>query len=431
MSWIKTIEFISFYLAIATSCLFVCKLFPQESNKIIFFMLNIPVIIVSIITIFTPPIIFTFLIKIVQIDSFIIFIYVTYVNIIAVMRNREGAVAHFIGIFTVTIFASNDILYSMGFITSKHLTPYGILVMIICQAYVLSTKFSRAFSTVEKLSSSLETKNFELEDLNQNLEKKINERTQELTTARNRLWAEMEVAKKIQTVLLPKKPVIPGFQIATYMLPTKEVGGDYFDIINTDENDWIMIGDVSGHGVPAGLVMMMAQSIIRSHVMSNPTIKPSELLGNINLAIGYNLKNMNEQKFMTISALLYDKKNKIIFSGRHEDILIYRKESEQVEVVKTAGICISPMSLGEKNKNLELQINQGDIILLYTDGIIEAWLGKEESVNRENMFGQEKLVSILNKTGSLSPEEIKKRLLDELENYTIDDDVTFLIIKKS
>ena len=86
------------------------------------------------------------------------------------------------------------------------------------------------------------------------------------------------------------------------MDPTEEVGGDYYDIINSHEMDWIIIGDVSGHGVPAGLIMMMVQSAIRTQIMDNPTIKPSELIKVVNRSIQYNINNMDEDKFMTINS---------------------------------------------------------------------------------------------------------------------------------
>ncbi|MCP4610030.1 MAG: response regulator, partial [Planctomycetes bacterium] len=118
----------------------------------------------------------------------------------------------------------------------------------------------------------------QLLDINRNLERKVRDRTEEINKqkeeistqrdqivkARDALWGEMELAKKIQTVLLPEEPKISGYKIAAHMEPADEVGGDYYDVINFEGKDWLVIGDVSGHGVPSGLVMMMVQTAIHT-----------------------------------------------------------------------------------------------------------------------------------------------------------------------
>ena len=93
-----------------------------------------------------------------------------------------------------------------------------------------------------------------------------------LKKARDALWGEMELAKRIQTALLPqRKGGIRGYESAVTMLPAKEVGGDYYDIIETDAGDrWVAIGDVAGHGVDSGLIMMMAQASIMTVIKGNP-----------------------------------------------------------------------------------------------------------------------------------------------------------------
>ena len=102
---------------------------------------------------------------------------------------------------------------------------------------------------------------------------------EELKIARDALWSEMELAKRIQTALLPDKDNIKGFKVAATMFPAIEVGGDYYDIIETSDTDkWVTIGDVSGHGVDSGLIMMMAQTSIVSTINCNKNSKPSEIL---------------------------------------------------------------------------------------------------------------------------------------------------------
>lgn len=91
----------------------------------------------------------------------------------------------------------------------------------------------------------------------------------------------MEIAKKIQTILLPKSPKVEGYELSAEMITAAEVGGDYYDIINGTSEDWVTIGDASGHGVIAGLIIMMVQVSIRSMLVENPNIAPSELIEKI------------------------------------------------------------------------------------------------------------------------------------------------------
>ncbi len=125
--------------------------------------------------------------------------------------------------------------------------------------------------------------------LMEQLEQKVEERTAELKKAMDALWGEMELAKKIQTTLLPRAPAIRGFEIATYMQPADQVGGDYYDIINAEGLDWLVIGDVSGHGVPAGLIMMMVQTAIHMAITAKPNLRPDVLLNRVNSVITENI----------------------------------------------------------------------------------------------------------------------------------------------
>jgi len=153
----------------------------------------------------------------------------------------------------------------------------------------------------------------------------------------------MELAKKIQTVLLPNNPSIDGYEIAAYMEPAEEVGGDYYDIINVDGKDWIVIGDVSGHGVPAGLVMMMVQTSIHLALEQNPGMPPSNLLANINHTIFSNINKLSEDKYMTIVVIAALDKGRFYYSGLHRDIMIYRASTKKIDLIETKGIWIGVM----------------------------------------------------------------------------------------
>ncbi|MDJ0765136.1 MAG: SpoIIE family protein phosphatase [Myxococcota bacterium] len=253
----------------------------------------------------------------------------------------------------------------------------------------------------------------------------IAEQKDQIEQANQALWGEMELAKKIQTVLLPTYPHLKGFEIAAYTKPADLVGGDYYDVINLPDQDWIVIGDVSGHGVPAGLVMMMVQTSIHSVLKNFQDLSPPQLLQAVNKVIYQNIQQMGENKYMTITVFSCARDGTLQFSGLHQDIMIYRANQKKVASVETNGMWIG--MVGEIADMLDVDtvaLESGDVMLLYTDGITEA-------VDPDGqMFGTQGLAQALSELGDQPVEEIKDgilKLVDPLEN---DDDITLMVIKR-
>lgn len=239
-----------------------------------------------------------------------------------------------------------------------------------------------------------------------------------------KLKTEMNIAAEIQQSMLPRHPAMEGFEITAYMKPADDVGGDYYDVITTPVRNWIVIGDVSGHGVPSGLIMMMVQTAIQTMVRKFPEIKPSELLSAVNETVRYNIENMAQQKYMTITAFSFDKNGTVLHSGQHLNLLIYRESLGDVEIKPSSGIWLSPWDLGQKSIDGQFMMKRGDVLLLYTDGITEAMDSDEK------MFSEQKLVEVLKKSGKLKTDAIKNNILSALNGYTIKDDVTAVVLKK-
>ena len=252
---------------------------------------------------------------------------------------------------------------------------------------------------------------------------------------RDALWGEMELAKKIQTSLLPRSPSIENYQISAFMKPAEVVGGDYYDVINIKGRDWITIGDVSGHGVPAGLFMMMVQTAIRTALNKHPEITPSKLLANINAVITQNLRLMSEDKYMTLMVLSVNEAGAFTFSGLHQDVLVYRSKTETIEVFDTKGMWLGVMDdVEELLEDDQIQLEIGDTLLVYTDGITEATTQSEHESNikprQTKMFGIDNLARILLERGGGSPDDLKNEILTRLEDYTCDDDITLVCLKR-
>jgi sigma-B regulation protein RsbU (phosphoserine phosphatase) len=248
-----------------------------------------------------------------------------------------------------------------------------------------------------------------------------------LSAARDALWGEMELAKRIQTALLPKVDRVPGYRVAARMLPAAEVGGDYYDILQTAAGEtWLAIGDVSGHGVASGLIMMMTQTSIFATVDRTTGYMPSRVLELVNSVIKQNISRLNTDRYMSLCVARLDG-GKMTFAGKHQDILIWRRSTGGVEIVPTMGTWLGVVEdLAGKLHDASVDIHEGDAILLFTDGITEAMNAGGE------MFGQDRLIGILQRHGSLEAEQIMLAVLAEVQAFQSNqnDDITLLVLKR-
>lgn len=243
---------------------------------------------------------------------------------------------------------------------------------------------------------------------------------------------EMKIAKDIQTGLLPEVDHFRsyGFEISGNMTTAAKVGGDYYDVIpSPDGRLWFIIGDVCGHGVTAGLVMMMAQTAIQTVLYDAENLTPSALLTKINRTITRNVKKLRDDRYMTMTALVIDRDKTATYAGCHQNILIHRAETNTIDVVKTKGIWIGLVEdINGKNTDERFSLKKGDTMLLYTDGITEARI--KGTLSRKEMFGTKGLVAALEGAHTITTDEVKERLLSLIdESYEPDDDVTFLVVR--
>jgi len=270
----------------------------------------------------------------------------------------------------------------------------------------------------------------DLRSANASLEAKVAERTAALDKALKELWSEMDLARKIQTVLLPSDPRISGYEMAASMRPAEQVGGDYYDVFRYGSQDWVLIGDVSGHGVPAGLCMMMIQAALRTAALTlercTQSLLPSRLLSLVNEALESSLKQIGRGQYMTITALCIEG-NLLRYAGLHQDLLLYRAANKKVECIETQGIWLGLME-GDTQEMLpdaELQLEPGDVLLLHTDGYTEAKVAG-------HMLGVEKLsqrFAELCRRG-LPPGALITDLLDSLNPDDVKDDVTLVSLRR-
>jgi phosphoserine phosphatase RsbU/P len=250
----------------------------------------------------------------------------------------------------------------------------------------------------------------------------------ELKQARDALWGEMEIAKHIQTSLLPRVHELRGYAVGATMLPATEVGGDYYDIIaNGSDETWLCIGDVSGHGVASGLVMMMTQTSIRTAVTGKAGQTPKTVLEHVNYVIKQNISRLATDRYMTL-CLMKLTDTRIAFAGRHQDLLIYRERTGTVDAVATEGAWIGVRdSIASATTDRSVELSSGDVVLLFTDGITEA-------MNQSGqLFGESRLRQSLARHAHLPVDDIVTNLVRDVRGFMHrqEDDLSLLVLKRT
>ena len=256
----------------------------------------------------------------------------------------------------------------------------------------------------------------------------IAEVTRRERAERARMHQELDIAARIQTAILPKSTNVSGLELATVMQPATEVGGDYFDVLPSPGGCWIGIGDVAGHGLTAGLVMLMIQSIVSSTVQQRPTIGPGEAWKALNSVLSQNIRErMGQEEHATLSLIRYEKSGRITFAGAHEDLIVYKSRTQRCERIPTPGIWVGIGSEVPEDATEEraYTLEPGDVLVLYTDGIIEAKAASGET------YGHERLERLIEQSGELPAERICESIIADVSAWmkTQDDDLTLLVAR--
>jgi PAS domain S-box-containing protein len=239
------------------------------------------------------------------------------------------------------------------------------------------------------------------------------------------LREELRLASEIQQKLLPKSsPDIPGYDMTAVNIAAKEVGGDYFDFIEASDNNLIFcLGDVSGKGMPASLIMSNLQSNLHTQALLNLPVKES--VKNANKIIH---ANTDSTKFITLFYGILDfKKHIITYCNAGHDRPVFLRDGALKKDLSVGGIPIGCMPDFEY-KEEKIPLERGSVLVLYSDGITEAMNQKEEE------FGLERLTEILYKNRYNPSEEISKIVLEQIADFCGEteqmDDITLLVLKR-
>lgn len=343
----------------------------------------------------------------------------------------------------VVYYVSYDALYSRVWATTERVLLILLLISIggVFLGMMLSGRIIRPIKTLivgtgEIAKGNLKYQvhiktNDEIESLANSFNKMAHDL--EISTAamieKEKIEKELDIARDIQMDLLPKEiPDIAGLDIAVSVTPATQVGGDCYDFLKLDDdNHLIYVGDVTGHGVPAGLVVAIANSLFFTLMDYYDNTKDIVIATN-KIIKAKTRANM----FLTAVLCNWEEKKKefTYTSAGHEQMVLYKAKDKSVSLCDSGGMALGMLpdiSALVKQQTVEFEI--GDFLVLYTDGIPEAWKNKDEMLGMDGFSRY-----IARQDSSKSAQEIHDSIIKMVDDfrggYEQMDDITLMIIKR-
>jgi PAS domain S-box-containing protein len=273
----------------------------------------------------------------------------------------------------------------------------------------------------------------EVRQLNRDLEKRVAERTEQLKRAmvkqqqeaqeRQRIEQELHVARLIQQTLLPKSvPRLPGYDVAAYYQPATEVGGDFYDFLELEDGHLgLLVGDATGHGMPAALLMATTRGMLRAGAQTSDS--PSEVLERVNNSL---CPDIPPNMFVTcLTAFLDSTSGQLQYANAGHD-LPYLRHADGVSELRATGMPLGIMP-NMRYEQKEITLKPGESVLLYSDGLVEAHDSQHE------MFGIPRMERLIGRHPGGAT--LMDFLLAEMERFTgedweQEDDITLLTLQR-
>lgn len=246
--------------------------------------------------------------------------------------------------------------------------------------------------------------------------------------ARRNFERELAIAREIQTSFLPKQdPEIAGYDVAGLNLPYAEVGGDYYDFIRVQENQYgIAISDVSGKGVPAAILMAAYRASLLAEIRNHFTLRA--IFSKVNTLLH---ESTDRGKFVTAFYGVLDARNHVLtfVNAGHNPPLVWRAAEQRVETLFEAGLPLGVLP-DSRYEEQPIPVRPGDVVLLYTDGVSEAVNPDQEQ------FGAERVELWLAEQRDASARQIVDGLLDRVIRFAggpdrLPDDLTVVCLRRA
>jgi sigma-B regulation protein RsbU (phosphoserine phosphatase) len=247
---------------------------------------------------------------------------------------------------------------------------------------------------------------------------------------KKRLDLDIQVAQDIQRILLPSSsPSMVGYEIDGINMPARQMSGDYYGYIKIDDHRWgAAIGDVSGKGVPASLIMAMCRTVLRSQAVGNPSA--ADVLHKVNRQLFPDIK---EDMFISMAYVILDEQSNRVTLCRagHDAPLFYSAKEQTVSKLNPSGMALGIDSgdvFDRITGDFSFTLEPNDCLILYTDGVTEAL----DSKGLE--FGMKRMIQSIQASAPRGASAIKKRLTDDIVNFIgtdpQNDDITMIVIRK-
>ena len=377
----------------------------KPNYKKILNILNIFLYILLITLIFIPFLGFT---KSILIISIYIILWNTTTLLIALFMVFIGnlyAKFYLISGIIFSIFVGSNVLSNYNIIPRNTFTMYGFIINFFMEVILFSLALSIRLQMLKNEKVEIERKSGEFKE-------KLNS-----------IQLEIETASRIHRTILPSEtPNVEGLDIYAVYIPSNTIGGDYYDFCQKDNKFGVFIADVTGHGIPASLFASSVKYCFSKGIKY--FIEPNRLLSYMNSSLYQKLGN----QLLTASFVLIDPITKIISyaSCGHPPLLIWKSKENSLVELKPKGAMIGVHA--ETNiEKVSLQLESGDRILLYTDGLTEC--SNPEGVE----YGNGSLAEFFKKVKGLRAKNTSNLLLKDLSKFTgakvrYQDDITYILI---
>lgn len=363
--------------------------------------------------------------------------YIFFVLVRAAVRKRQGSIWQMVGILIILLAALNDILHTQGIGvgTQSELIPAGFGAFLLIQIFILAYQFSTAFNRIE--------------DLSENLERKVIDRTEKLTESNEKLQLaydnitkSVRYASRIQEAMLGSGAQIKHYFADSFIFykPKDIVSGDFYWFAYRENKKIVIAADCTGHGVPGAFMTILGHQILNEVINRQKITDPAQILSQIDKSLVSLLhKDAPQDKIRTkdgmdIAILVFDDSaGKITFAGAKNPLCYVTDSPEgKKEMVRIKGSNLAiesvPSDFTKEFVNHTFPLRKGDVFYLFSDGFQDQFGGKE---NRK--YFSTKFRAFLLSISELPVAEQEKKLSQEFANWkgthTQTDDVLVLGIK--